>query len=81
MNKKYVDIIIKVSTSGKVTPMAILWDDGRKYDIDKVIDVRYSASQTGEGGIRYKCLVQGKEVFVFEEQGKKRLWFIETDQH
>ncbi|MDF2566440.1 MAG: hypothetical protein K0Q53_2844, partial [Massilibacillus sp.] len=48
---------------------------GRKYSVDKVLDVRMAASlKMGGQGMRYKCRIHGKEVFLFCDTGQ---WFIE----
>lgn len=53
----------------------ILWDDGRKFSIDRVLDVRQAAAlRCGGIGTRYICKIYGKEVAIFDEEGK---WFIE----
>ncbi|MBP2644147.1 MAG: polymerase [Firmicutes bacterium] len=45
------------------------------FEIDRVSDVRRSASLKGGGlGIRYTCKIMGKQVFLFDDEGK---WFLE----
>ncbi|WP_255451178.1 hypothetical protein [Sporomusa sp. KB1] len=53
------------------------WPDGRKFEIDKVLDVRMVLSLIGGGhGMRYKCRIRNKEVNLFHNDldGK---WYIE----
>ena len=51
------------------------WTDGRKYEIDRVTDVRQAPSLKGGGlGVRYTVKVRGKEVYLFEDEGR---WFVE----
>ena len=50
-------------------------NDGRKFDIDRILDIRRAAStKYGGVGIRYICRVCGREIRIFDEEGK---WFIE----
>ena len=60
---------------GNIRPRAIYWEDGRKFEIDRILDVRRAASlKAGGVGIRYTCRIMGKTVMLFNEEGK---WFIE----
>ncbi|MCH3999065.1 MAG: hypothetical protein PUD05_03370 [Lachnospiraceae bacterium] len=58
-----------------MVPMRIVWEDGRKYDIDRVLRIDRRASlKAGGAGIRYVCRVMGKQVeLYYEENG---LWFV-----
>ena len=70
-----LDIIVEHKKDGRAVPKMILWDDGRKFSIDKVLDVRQAAAlRCGGIGTRYICKICGKEVAIFDEEGK---WFIE----
>jgi len=76
MSKIFVKITAEHSTDGKVRPTEMTWLDGRKFAIDRIIDVRQAASLKGGGlGMRYTCRIFSKEVFLFDDQGK---WFVET---
>lgn len=70
-----LDIIVEHKKDGRAVPKMILWDDGRKFSIDRVLDVRQAAAlRCGGIGTRYICKICGKEVAIFDEEGK---WFIE----
>lgn len=63
------------NTDGSIIPLSIVWSDGRVFEIDKILDVRRAASiKAGGVGIRYICKISGKEVHIFDEEGK---WFME----
>ena len=52
LTKKYVDVIAAFSERG-LLPMELIWEDGRRYEIDCVYDVRPGASyKTGGQGDR-----------------------------
>ncbi len=60
---------------GNIRPRAITWEDGRVYEIDRVLDVRRAASlKAGGVGMRYTCRISGREVKLFNEEGH---WFME----
>ena len=61
---------------GNLLPINIVWEDGRKFPIDKVTDVRYAASlKAGGAGIRYTCQIGGKERYLFLEDQR---WFVDA---
>ena len=60
---------------GNIRPRAIIWEDGRVFEIDRILDVRRAASLKAGGlGIRYICRIRGKEVKLYNDEGR---WFIE----
>ena len=60
---------------GNIRPRAIIWEDGRVFEIDRILDVRRAASLKAGGlGIRYICRIRGKEVKLYNDEGH---WFIE----
>jgi len=75
MGKVFVEVTAKHDVEGNVRPLSIIWEDGREFKIDLVIDVRRAASLKGGGlGIRYTCKILGRAVYLFDDDGK---WFIE----
>lgn len=74
--KVYVDVVAKIDSDGTVTPLTVIWEDGKKFDIDRVTQVRRAyASKVGGTGIRYTVSVKGKITYLFEDEGK---WFVEA---
>lgn len=72
--KTFISVTAEHNPDGKIKPLSIKWD-GRTYQIDRILDVRQAASlKTGGCGIRYTCRICGKEVYLFDDEGK---WFIE----
>ena len=75
MPKIELNIIVQHLPDGKAIPKTIIWEDGRKFAIDKVLDIRKAAAtKCGGIGIRYICRICGKEVVIFDEDG---IWFLE----
>lgn len=74
--KVYVDVVAKIESDGTVTPLTVIWEDGKEFDIDRVTQVRRAyASKVGGTGIRYTVSVKGKITYLFEDEGK---WFVEA---
>lgn len=73
--KIYVEVQLRVKADGGVRPLSILWEDGIVYTVDRLRRVLPAASlKVGGGGMRYTVVIEGKERYLFEENGK---WFVE----
>jgi len=69
--KVYVDVNVKMTKDGKIIPISLIWEDGKRYHIDRVISVRPApALKAGGQGDRYEILVNGKI---------SRLWFTHNE--
>ena len=76
MRKAYVGVTVEWTQEGQIIPTIIKWEDGRKFAIDRILDVRPAASlKVGGVGIRYTIRVRGKETFLFRSQYR---WFMEA---
>lgn len=74
-NKVYVRVAAIFSPDGKLQPMYIWWEDGRRYAIDRVLDVcRAASTKAGGIGLRYFCMVQGHETNLYFEEDR---WYVE----
>lgn len=59
-HKQYVSVDANFDIDGKIRPLCVVWEDGAKYPIDYVLDVRPCASlKAGGAGIRYQCRIGG----------------------
>ncbi len=73
--RKNVAMIVKMDECGFITPLTLIWTNGKKYEIDKVLDIRKKASLKGGGmGIRYTCKIKEQERFVWLDE---YTWFVE----
>ena len=75
--KTPVDVLVRHSTSGKLKPAAILYDDGKTYPIEKVTECFYAkaAKTDGEVALRYTIRVHGKVTYLYEKDG---IFFVEA---
>jgi hypothetical protein len=77
--KVYVDVNEDRLKDGSLIPHSFVWEDGKRYEIDRVIDVRPAASlKAGGAGMRYKVRIRNRETYMFleEDQGIHK-WFME----
>lgn len=74
--KRYVEVISDTSEEGLVTPLAIIWESGVRYEIDRVLDRRQAHSlKTGGTGMRYTVRVGGATTYLWYEGPR---WFVEA---
>lgn len=72
--KRYVPVIARFDADGQLSPLVIEFDAGRRYPVDRVLDVRRAACQSAGGvGVRYTCRIQGREAYLWLEKGR---WFV-----
>lgn len=77
--KQYVAVEARFDEGGGLRPLCIIWEDGRRFTVDRVTDVRRAASlKAGGTGLRYRCLIGGRERYLYYEDPK---WFVETQEN
>ena len=75
--KVFVKVLVEFDEQGNVLPVNITWEDGRKYEIDKVTDIRRAvAGKVGGTAIRYTVRINGRTTYLFLDEGK---WFVESN--
>ena len=73
--KVYVAVDARFGADGGLTPIAVTWEDGRRFAVDRVLDMRRAASlKAGGVGTRFTVRICGKETYLFLETGR---WFVE----
>ncbi len=77
-SKRYVEVVSDTSSDGIVTPLAVIWDDGRRFAIDRVLDRRQAHSlKCGGTGMRYTVRIGGQSTYLFFEDPR---WFVEAKE-
>ncbi len=75
--KRYVGMQVRFDESGKMTPLAVLWEDGRTIPVDRVISFGRAAARVGSVmPVRYVCMIGGRERELYYESACRR-WFVE----
>ena len=73
--KHYVEVLARTDEDGFITPVAITWDDGRTFPVDRVLDRRQAASlKVGGTGLRYLVRIGHATTYLFYENPR---WFVE----
>ena len=74
--KRYVSVEASTDVDGAITPKAVLWGDGRRYEIDEIVDARKAASlKVGGAGMRYTVRIGELVTYLFHEDPR---WFCEA---
>lgn len=82
--KVYVSVTVGFDEYGQMIPRELTWEDGTRYTIDKVTDIRPAAAMRAGGqGDRYTIWVSGKQSYLFFERNASLngnnigRWFVE----
>ncbi len=85
--KVYVDVKASFDTFGNIIPTEITWEDGRRYQIEKVKAVRHAAAmRSGGQSDKYTIMIRGKESYLYFERNTDHSvwnlgrWFVERKQ-
>lgn len=73
--KRYVSVVQLVDKQGKIFPKTLIWDNGKEYSIDRILEIRNAVSQVGGCGILYRCKIGENERNLFYERTR---WFMES---
>ena len=73
--KKYVPVLVHFDAEGKMRPVMIEFgEDGEKFEIDRILEVRRAACQSVGGvGDRYTVRIHGRDSYLWFEKGR---WFV-----
>jgi len=82
--KVYVAVKVDFAEDGTMLPRVITWEDGEKYKIDRITDIRQAAAMKAGGqGDRYTIMINGKQSYLFFERSTNLTgnnigrWFVE----
>ena len=82
--KHHVDVRLRFSAGGDMIPIAILWPDGREFEIDSILDIGVASCESGGAGLRYIVMIMGQTRYLFyanNYDNKGRLsWFVESQR-
>ncbi len=75
--KVYVEVEVTHKVDGSARPNLITFENGEKYEIDRVIhSCRAASTKVGGMGIRYTVQICGKPTFLYDEENGR--WFVEA---
>lgn len=82
--KVYVPVRVEFREDGTMLPREITWEDGERFQIDRVSDIRSApALRAGGQGDRYTIWVNGQQSYLFFERSPNQTgnvigrWFVE----
>ncbi len=82
--KVYVAVKADFREDGVMLPRVITWEDGEKYKIDRVTEIRQAAAMKAGGqGDRYTIMINGQQSYLFFERSTNLTgnnigrWFVE----
>ena len=82
--KVYVGVKAEFNSDGIMLPREITWEDGHRYPIDSIKDIRQAAARKAGGqGDRYTVLINGRQSYLFFERSTNLTgnyigrWFVE----
>lgn len=74
--KRYVEVVSRMDVKGQVSPLQVIWSDGRHFSVEKVLDARRAQSlKTGSTGMRYTVQVGSQATYLWYEEPR---WFVEA---
>lgn len=74
--KVFVDVLVRCERDGNKTPVEVIFEDGKRYEVDRLLGRRRAAAtKVGGTGIRYTIRVRGRETYLFEDEDR---WFVEA---
>lgn len=82
--KVYVSVAATFRDDGAILPTEITWENGRRYAIDRVLDIRQAtAMKVGGQGDKYTIRINGRQSYLFFERSANNSgniigrWFVE----
>ena len=82
--KVYVDVTARFNSEGVLIPLSLTWEDGEKYEIDRVSNIcQAAAMKAGGQGDRYTIWVRNRQSYLFFERSTNLTgnnigrWFVE----
>lgn len=77
--KAYVEVLARFTVDGQLLPVSIVWESGKRYEIDRISRIQRMASRkAGGAGICYTCRILNREIRLFYEENG--LWFVTRKQ-
>lgn len=82
--KVYVGVEADFGSDGVMLPRAIIWEDGTRFEVDRVLDIRSApALKAGGQGDRYRVRINNQPTYIFFERSTNLTgnvigrWFVE----
>ena len=74
--RQYVEVVARFEEDGEIMPLAVIWEDGRRFRVDEVLDRRQATSlKVGGNGIRFCIRIGTTETYLYYEGPR---WYVEA---
>ena len=78
----YVEVIAHFDEEGRITPLQIIMENGKRFAVDRVIERRYAPSmKCGGFGYRYTVMISGKPHFLWKDDHAFYVELNETNRY
>ena len=74
MRKVPVGVLAQFDAEGRLLPVSVTWENGRVYNIDRVLDMR--VSRTNRGNRRYGVVIHAQQTFLYRTGD---MWYMEAE--
>ena len=83
--RRYLQVEADFLPDGRVLPRVLYWEEPegtvRPFFIDRILDVRRAAcTKAGGNGLRYRCLIRGRERELFLQDDNRWLVAVKSDR-
>lgn len=75
LERHYVNVITMQRVDGSTTPLCLIWDDGRRFNLETVGRAQRQATHTHGYALRYDVLVEGRKRILWHDDTG---WFVEV---
>lgn len=74
--KHYVSVLVLHRVDGCLVPVSILWDDGRRFDVELLRDGTQKRCEKTPGyALAFHVAIKGKPRYLYKDAAG---WFVET---
>lgn len=76
--KVYIKVWSETDLDGNITPLALEWIDGQRFEIDKILEKRVAVPKgvdIADTSVRYTVMLYGQRRFLYREEKTNR-WFV-----
>ncbi len=70
----FVAVTLEVSVEGVVRPLAIVWEDGTRYEITRARPIGIRAAKSAGSGECWLCRISGQDANLYHSAADGRWW-------
>lgn len=75
MSKRvFIKVLAEYNEYNQITPIRIIWPDGREYEVDRLLSVKPGVAKSGGSGECYMCRIQDKVIPIYQDWVSGAFW-------